>query len=405
MEARRLARRLPTSTRLRDAARERPRATAFLGVFAATLLAFLGVGAALPVLPRYVSGPLHGGSVAVGLVLSGFAFTAIVFRPLGGRLADAFGRRRLATGGLVLIAVGGALCLVPAGIVGLFVTRLVLGVGDGFLQPAAASWIVDLAPEERRGQAIGLLGLAIWGGLAGGPVLGEAALSLGGYDAVWVLSAVGPLAGALLIRRIPDHHQPPAVRVKQPWVAPEAVRPGIALAMADFGYAAMAGFAVLMLAERGVGHPGAMFGAFAASVVVGRLALGRIPDVAGPRVAALTAAVMQTVGLCVMAVASAWWTALAAAFVIGMGFSLIYPALALMVVNRVDNARRGAALGSFTAFFDAGVAAGGPLAGAAVSLGGYSAAFWMAAVFAAAAGGVALRIVEGRERAPTALPG
>jgi MFS family permease len=400
VEARPLQTRVLSPAGIRHAARERPKLTASMGVFAATLLAFLGVGAALPVLPRYVDGPLGGGKVAVGLVLSGFAFTAIVCRPLGGRLADALGRRRMAEIGLLLIGVGGALCLVPSGVAGLFVARLVLGVGDGFLQPAAASWIVDLAPEERRGQAIGLLGLAIWGGVAGGPVLGEAALSLGGYDAVWILSAVGPLAGMLLIRRIRDDHRPVRRLERQPWVAPEAVRPGIALAMADFGYAAMAGFAILMLAERGVGHPGAMFGAFAASVVVGRLALGRIPDRAGPRTAAVVATAMQTVGLSLMAVAGAWWTALGAAFVIGLGFSLIYPALALMVVNRVEDARRGAALGSFTAFFDAGVAAGGPLAGVAASLGGYSAAFWMAAAFAAAAGLLALRIGDRSGPAP-----
>jgi predicted MFS family arabinose efflux permease len=46
--------------------------------------------------------------------------------------------------------------------------------------------------------------------------------------------------------------------------------------------------------------------------------------------------------------------------------------------------RRGAALGTFTAFFDIGFLVGGPLTGLAAELGGYSAAFWLGSAFALA---------------------
>jgi nitrate/nitrite transporter NarK len=61
----------------------------FAGVFVACLLAFLALGSVLPVLPRYVRGPIGSTDLAVGLVTGAFAFTAVVCRPLGGRLADA----------------------------------------------------------------------------------------------------------------------------------------------------------------------------------------------------------------------------------------------------------------------------------------------------------------------------
>ena len=51
--------------------------------------------------------------------------------------------------------------------------RLILGIGDGWVFTAGATWIVDLAPPERRGRVIGLFGLAVWGGLTVGPLLGE----------------------------------------------------------------------------------------------------------------------------------------------------------------------------------------------------------------------------------------
>ena len=141
---------------------------AFAGVFIAALLAFLGVGCVLPVLPRYVHGPLAAGDVWVGVVTGAFAFTAVVARPVAGRLADLHGRRVVVLGGALLVAAAGALYFVPAGVPGLLVARLVLGAGEGAVFTAGATWVVDLAPAARRGQAIGLFGLAVWGALSAG---------------------------------------------------------------------------------------------------------------------------------------------------------------------------------------------------------------------------------------------
>src|ERR1700729_2822765 len=70
-----------------------PGILASLGVFASALMAFLSIGAALPVLPTFVRGPLHSSDLAVGIVVGSFAITAVVCRPLAGRQADWRGRR------------------------------------------------------------------------------------------------------------------------------------------------------------------------------------------------------------------------------------------------------------------------------------------------------------------------
>ena len=54
---------------------------AFAGIFVVTLLALLSVGAVLPVLPRYVRGPLDAGNIAVGVVIGSYAITGLI----GGR--------------------------------------------------------------------------------------------------------------------------------------------------------------------------------------------------------------------------------------------------------------------------------------------------------------------------------
>lgn len=359
---------------------------AFAGVFTSVLCCFMAIGAVLPILPRYVHGPLSSGDVAVGVVVGAFAFTAVIGRPIAGRLADARGRRVIVVTGMLLSALGGGLYFLPLDVPGLVLARLVLGIGDGWVFTAGATWIVDLAPEHRRGQAIGLFGLSIWGGLAAGPVLGEALFSGGGYDLVWAFAAAAPLVGAALARRVPDPHVPvpraPASE-RAPLLPREVRVPGLALAFANIGYGTVAGFLVLHLADRGIGHGAAAFTAFAAAVVFARLVLGGLPDRLGPQITATGAFVAETAGLALIGAAGQWWVAGLGAVVMGLGFSLLFPSLALIVMDRTAEATRGTAMGAFTAFFDVGVGLGAPLAGAVAAAGGYPAAFFVAAGCAA----------------------
>src|SRR3984893_13720655 len=86
------------------------------GVFLAALCAFMAIGAALPVLPAYVRGPLHSSDLAVGIVVGAFAVTSVVCRPLAGRQADRRGRRAVLALGSLAMAVGGGLYLLAGSV-------------------------------------------------------------------------------------------------------------------------------------------------------------------------------------------------------------------------------------------------------------------------------------------------
>jgi MFS family permease len=356
---------------------------AFAGVFIVTFCGLLAVGATLPVLPRYVDGPLGEGKIAIGIVIGSYAITGLLLRPFAGRLADRRGRRPAVLVGSVLMGVAGFLYLLPLGVGGLIAARLVLGAGEGTVFTAGSAWIVDLAPPERRGRVIGLYGLSVWGGLSIGPLLGELIKHAGGYTAVWVFAGAMPLAGALVAARVPDPFRPKWLEhERNPLIAREALLPGAALALGSIGYAAVASFVVLHLDDRGVGHGALVFGAFATMVVLTRVVAGDLPDRVGPARVATAAALVEAAGLGTIAVAHSLPVAIAGALAMGAAFSLLYPSLSLIVVNQVSEARRGAALGTFTAFFDAGVGLGAPLAGAAAALTGYEGSFLLGAAIA-----------------------
>src|SRR5829696_1398777 len=296
---------------------------AFAGIFVVTMLGLVSIGATLPVLPRYVKGPVGAGDVAVGVVLGSFAITGLACRPLAGHLADRRGRKLVVIVGAIATTVAGLLYFVPAGVGGLVVARLFLGAGEGMVYTAGSAWVVDLSPADRRGRIIGLYGLAIWGGLSLWPPMGEAILSATNFEGVWAFAAAAPLLGALIASRIPESYEPrPELAAdERKLISREALRPGIGLSLAIVGYATVAAFIVLHLDERGVGHGAAVFTAFAVSVVTMRVAGGWLPDRFGSIPCAIGAAIAEATGLVVLAEAAAIG-GYEAAFLLAAAFAL-----------------------------------------------------------------------------------
>jgi MFS family permease len=380
-----------------------PERAAFAGIFIVTALGMLSIGATLPVLPRYVTGPLDSGDVAVGIVTGSFAVTGLIVRPFAGRFADSRGRRPAVLLGAALATVAAALYFVPGGVPDLIVARLFLGAGEGLIYTAGAAWVVDLAPPHRRGQIIGWYGLSIWGGLSLGPAIGDLILQAWGFNADWAFALAAPLTGALIALRIPESFRPREEHEPRgPLIAREAIRPGFAFSFGTVGFAAVSGFIVLLLEARGLGNGTLAFTAFAATVVAVRLIGGNLPDRFGGARCAAVAGLVEAAGLAAIAAAQSMPVAIAGAMAMGAAFALLLPALALIALEDVPIERRGATMGTLTAFFDLGVGIGAPLAGLASALAGYGAAFWLAAVFALGLTVVSLR--AGQKVAPAPAP-
>ena len=351
-----------------------------LAIFSATLVNMLAVGAALPILPRYVERELHAGRVQVGLVIGAFAFAAIAARPFAGRFGDRRGRKPVMIFGTAMTALAGAMYALPFGVAGLVGARVVLGAGEGVVYTSGAAWVADRASDENRGRLIGLFGLSIWGGVATGPLLGQIVFdATNSYTAVWALCALMPLASLGILASMkrggrPVLHEAPPTGIAS--LLPKAsIRPGLALMTSNLGYAAVASFLVLMLDERGIGHGALAFGFFAGAVVINRLLFGNLADRLGGRRGAMLASAVEGIGLLVFAAAHSLPVALAGAVVMGSGFAMLFPSLALLVLADADPATRGAAMGTFTAFFDLGIAFGSPLVGLVAAQFGYGAAF------------------------------
>jgi len=298
---------------------------------------------------------------------------ALLGRLFAGKIADRKGRRIALLMGMAFCACAGVLYLPFFGLGAMPPARLLHGLGEGFFVTAAVAWAVDVAPENRRAQALGFLSSGIWGGVSVGPAIGQALGTMGRVAAFVAISSVIVMLIITLMDEQPRPHDPTPTR----WFPPPVLLPGVILGFGNVTYAAMSGFLILLLRQRGHSTTWA-FSAFALAVLFGRAAFGALPDRIGPRRSLYAGYVFFAVGLVAIAAVQNSTVDVPASLLVGLGYSFPWPALASVVVGRVAVSERAAALGALTAFYDLFVAASSAAAGAVAGHFGFTAVFWMA---------------------------
>jgi MFS family permease len=370
----------------------------FLTVAAAELAYFTADGVLLPALPRYVEGPLGGGNVAVGLVVGAFSLTAFFLRPWAGLQADRRGRRIMMVIGASIFAVSVAGYLAATSIPALVAMRLLTGAGEALFFVGAVSANLDLAPPERRGEAMSFASLALYLGIGVGPFIGEAVIGRWGFRAAWLI-AIGLAAVAVaLASRLPSM-TPPASETTpgRPRLLHRAgLLPGFVLLAAIWGMAGFLAFVPLYALDLGMSGAGLVLGVFSGVVVLIRSVGARIPDRLGASRATRIALVLSSVGLAVVGLWREPAGLVVGAAVLGVGVALFTPALFALAANSVPANERGAVMGTTSAFLDLAFGLGPATLGFVAAAIGRSGTFLAGAVVAAA--GFVLVIATGLGR-------
>src|SRR5579862_1083378 len=121
----------------------------FWCLIGATFLGFLGMGTVLPALAPHIRHDLGGSDQTVGFVIGIFSFVALGSRFFSGPLADRRGRKIAFLTGLMSCGLAGAVYLLPLGILGTYLGRILQGFGEACLYTGAAAWAIEVAGIER----------------------------------------------------------------------------------------------------------------------------------------------------------------------------------------------------------------------------------------------------------------
>ena len=337
------------------------------------MLCYAALGAVLGILPDYVHA-LGGEAVLVGLAVGAPALTGAAGRPFGGRLADRLGPARIMVAGAVVMAAGTIPAFVPS-LPLLIVSRLVVGAGEASMMAAAVLWLLRLAGPERRGRAMGHIGLANYAGLTVGPPLSQALGGASNSDLVWIAAAALPLISAglaALQARSPEaraahvsdqQNEQAETDEPQPKAWKVTLRPGLGLMLVNFGYVALLSFGAAAVTEQHAGVAALVIPVFGIGVIASRTILAGVPDRLGAGRTLTGAVVIESAGLAGVAVATSPPEALVALVIMAIGQGLAVPSLGLLALASVPPSRHGRTAGAFFAYFDAGVGLGGPAAG------------------------------------------
>ena len=374
----------------------------FALVTASALAYFLAIGMLMPTIPRFVENVLGGGGVAVGVVAGAFAFTAAVLRPWAGRIGDRQGRRVLVLGGAAVLGLSYVLYVFVDALVPLVLLRVLSGVGEAAMFVGAATAIQDLAPPERSGEAASYFSVAVYGGLGGGPPLGEAIQRAHGYDAVWIAAACACAVAFVLGWWTPVGA---TSGERRRLLNSAALGPGAAMLLSLSGLAAFTGFLALYVDHEQLGDAGPVFATYGGLILAMRLAGARIADRFGARETAMFAVGCIVTGMLVMASWSSRPGVYAATVVFSIGMALQYPALIRLVIAQAPADQRSSAIATLSIFFDLSQGLGLFVLGAIVAVfDGERAAFLAAAVLSSGAVVALLRVTTPRTAADGRSP-
>jgi MFS family permease len=365
---------------------------AFARLWVASFLVFLSFYLLLPVLPVYAA-RLGLREAAIGFVIGVFALASMILKPWAGWAMDWRGRRGILLAGAGLFTLANACYPATGSAASLLLVRIVHGAGMGLFPTAAVAMVADLAPAPRRGEAMGLFGMAANLALAIGPALaGPGETRLGFVGLCGLATALAALGAGLALGV--RETAPAAARIPlrlRELFARATLRPALLTLVLFLPYGAVMGFLPLLALERGAEQPGLFFTLMAVTVLLVRTSAGRLSDRFGRGAVVAPALGMIAASLAVVAIARAPWALYAAGSLFGLGLGGAQPTLMAWATDLVPATDRGKAMATFYTAWELGIGGGQIVFGLLLPTLGFEALFAGEAALALVAAALAAR--------------
>jgi MFS family permease len=356
----------------------------FVRIWAGTFAAFASFGFVLLVLPLYTKDELGRGSLGVGIAVGAASITAVLAGPPVGRLADRRGRRlMIVVGAVVMVVCYVALALEPP-LSLVVLIRLIAGAGEAAFAIAVLTVAADLAPAERRGEAMSLVTTASYLGLTVGPVAADFILGGSRFALAWLVAAALVILGGTVVIPLGET-RPESAAQEAPggWLPPRtALLPGLLVLLALLGFGGFVAFAAIYARDLGFERPGLIFALFGGIIVLVRTFGRKLPDRLGGRRTLVLCFVNLAVGLATIGVWQSEAGLLVGTAIFAVGQALSYPAAVLLAMETSSEAERSAVVGGVTAFVDVALGLGAFTLGAVAAFTGYGGAFLVSSVVA-----------------------
>ncbi|MBA2616979.1 MAG: MFS transporter [Rubrobacter sp.] len=347
----------------------------------ATFATFLGFQLLLSVVPLYAAAS-GGGSSGAGLATAAFMLSTVLTQVTMPRLLGRFGYRRVLVAGLLSLGLPASLYSFAGGMSGILAVTLARGIGFGIVTVVFVALVVELTPPERRGEALGLFGVAITLPTIFCNPLGLWLVDTSGYTLVFLLGGLSPLLALFAVASI---HTDSFSRTDEGEASfLQGLRRGpllrlfLIFAAATSAAGVMVTFLPLALPDAGLYSPAAALLVFGLASTLSRLWAGRFGDRKDPHL--LLAPGLLASALGTAALPQGGPTTLGGALLFGVGLGLLQNSTFMLTMNRVADDERGLGSTLWNVSFDAGTGAGALFFGFLVGVSGFAPAFYLSAV-------------------------
>ncbi|WP_213279505.1 MFS transporter [Chryseobacterium indologenes] len=333
---------------------------------------YLTIGIALGVLPGFVQNTLGFDSIIVGLVIGLQSLSTLLTRAYSGKITDTRGAKKSKMSGVVLAVIAGIVYVLAVlfqahsltALIFLLLARIIHGVGESFLVTGALTWGIGLAGHSNSGKVMTWNGIAMYAGIATGAPLSIWLSKEYNILPAFILIALLPLVSWISTAKLPsipvdkDHVRTPFYKV-----IGTISGQGLSLAFSSMAFGCIASFIALFFSQKNWGDASLAFMIFGICYVLTRIFFASFPDKYGGFKIALISLIIEVAGQLLIWTSASKTLAIIGCGLTGVGFSLVFPALGVLAIQKVKPQMRGTALGAYVAFVDLSLGLAGPIAG------------------------------------------
>ena len=353
---------------------------------AANFTLFFAFYVLTPLLPLYLSEHFGATKDVIGLVLSGYTITALLFRPFSGYVVDAFPRKTVLMISFGAFAIFFAGYLAASTLLLFMIVRTLHGGPFGALTVANSTVAIDVLPSSRRTEGIGYYGLSNNLAMAMAPTIGIFIYRYShSFELLFWLALIVACAGWLVDSTVKIERKEKSEKRKEnsplSWDRFFLIRGwllGANMVAFGFSFGVLSNYLAIYGKEvMGItGGTGAYFMLCSVGLILSRLqggkALrhGRVTHNAGEGM------VISLIGYTLFILVPTWWGYYGSALLIGLGNGHMWPAFQNMTINVAHNNQRGTANSTILISWDIGMGLGILVGGVIAEFLGYAAAFW-----------------------------
>lgn len=326
---------------------------------------------------------LGASAAVVGLVVSSFGISSVLFRLISSPIMDTYNRKHLVILASLMLSAAFWGYSISYSIPMLICFRVLQGCALAFGNACCLAMVADMLPKEKYNSGLGYYSLAQVTSQAIGPSIGLELVNLTGFQTTYMLNACLMILSAVLACLVKSSYVPKG-KLKLTLsniIAKEALIPAGFHFLVVFAAAGSTSFLFLFAGELEIkGNIGLYYTVTAITMLVIRPLIGKLADRLGIVKIAVPAVFCSVLALFIVSWSNTLTGFLIGAFVSAFGPGAYGPAIQALTMKSVPGLRRGSASSTVFIAQDTGSMIGVIVAGQIVQSFGYAAMWQLMAI-------------------------